>query len=158
MELNKLKLDEVALIKKEFAHERNVEKIEQILLKLRVFKDLNEHMRRLVIEKYEAFITAIPVGRAMDTALCNLGQLDDFQARKAIEAAAYIWDQFWNHSKDLEQHRLDILGTENRLVELDNSLNQIFEKNNDAITRMYDLGRQANEIRHKYGKSNLWNK
>jgi len=130
----------------------------EISLANAALKENNAKYRRLVIEKYEAFITAIPVGKAMDAALCNLGQLDDFQARKAIEAATYVWDQFWNHSKDLEQHRLDILGTESHLVELDNSLNQIFEKNNDAITRMYDLGRQANEIRRKYGKSNLWNK
>ena len=121
-------------------------------------KENNTKFNRLAIEKFGAFITAIPVGKAMDAALCNLDKLDDYQAQKAIDAATYVWDQIWNHSKDLEQYRLDILGSENHFKELDLALNAAFASNNRLISQMNALGREANDIRRKFGKSNLWNK
>jgi len=124
----------------------------------KLIKDANKKFRQVAIEKYEAFVAYIPVGKAMDKVLCSLASLDDFQAQKAIETATYVWNQIWNESKDLDQYRMDILGAENHLLELNQDLEQNFKRNNDAIDRMHSLGREANEIRRKYGKTNLWNK
>ena len=124
----------------------------------KLIKDANKKFRQVAAEKFEAFVTYIPVGKVMDKALCNLASLDDFQAQKAIETATYVWNQIWNESKDLDQYRMDILGAENHLLELKRALDENFNRNNEAIDRMHTLGREANEIRRKYGKSNLWNK
>jgi hypothetical protein len=124
----------------------------------KLIKDANKKFRRVAVEKFEAFITYIPVGKTMDKALCSLASLDDFQVQKAIETATYVWNQIWNESKDLDQYRLDILGAENHLVEVKHALDETFARNNEAIDRMHTLGREANEIRRKYGKTPLWNK
>ena len=122
-----------------------------------VVKTSSANFNAVVSQKYLSFVEAIPVGKAMDAALCNMDKLDDYQVQKAVEAAVYVWNQI-QASKDLEQHRLDILSAESKISQFENALEAAFTSNNELISRMNALGREANEIRKKYGKGNLWTK